>query len=575
MSEYLRLRKHQNEMLQIARSIKVEANIKRIYCDITPGGGKSGLPVILASELIKGSFDAICWITPRLSLQVQAERSFLSPVFRGILGHNHEIRISTNEFDPARQSSGFVTTYQAVQVGWNTLVQEFKRKRYILFLDEPHHIKQGGSWEYPVSRLIDLSELVVFASGTFQRGDKSPIAFIPYQQGENGLLEANFSEESNARVIKYSRRDALRENAIVPLHFPLFDGTTTYLNQDGQEVTINSLADEVDYSDALFSALQTDYAYQLLESCVNAWWDYKKHIFHKAKLLVVAPRIETAKKYKKFLQKRGIDCLIATSADSKEALTNIERYKGKQYPEVDVLITVAMAYEGLDVPPITHIACLTYIRSAPWLEQCFNRASRTYEGKTHGVIYGPDDYAFRAVIDQIRADQEAVAKELQPPRDIERSSTERQSIIPLNGQVTRQRMLDLEGDETDYQETQAILDAMKKHGVFGVSPLSVKAIMAEVGQVIKIKELNVTTDLSSPKLTLSQKEQKLRKAIEDHNRKFSYYNNLDPWHLNQIIKAEFLKPRDEMSYQELVRVWKWLQSNYPLRKDTYETANNS
>jgi len=44
--------------------------------------------------------------------------------------------------------------------------------------------------------------------------------------------------------------------------------------------------------------------------------------------------------------------------------------------KIDVLVTVAMAYEGLNIPAVSHIICLTRIRSAPWIEQMTARANR-------------------------------------------------------------------------------------------------------------------------------------------------------------------------------------------------------
>ena len=50
---------------------------------------------------------------------------------------------------------------------------------------------------------------------------------------------------------------------------------------------------------------------------------------------------------------------IATSHDTAEAIERIEDFKTGQ---LDILVTIAMAYEGLDVPEVSHIACLTHIR---------------------------------------------------------------------------------------------------------------------------------------------------------------------------------------------------------------------
>ena len=44
--------------------------------------------------------------------------------------------------------------------------------------------------------------------------------------------------------------------------------------------------------------------------------------------------------------------------------------------EPSILVTVAMAYEALDVPEVALVAALTHIRSRPWLEQMVARATR-------------------------------------------------------------------------------------------------------------------------------------------------------------------------------------------------------
>jgi hypothetical protein len=75
-----------------------------------------------------------------------------------------------------------------------------------------------------------------------------------------------------------------------------------------------------------------------------------------------------------------------------------------------VLCTVAMAYEGLDAPEITHVACLTHIRSRPWLEQMIARATRVDPhggdyAQQRAVVYHPDDPAFRIFRQAIETEQ--------------------------------------------------------------------------------------------------------------------------------------------------------------------------
>ena len=50
---------------------------------VTPGGGKSLLPVIAGSHLIRaGIVERICWVVPRDSLRLQAEEAFADPYWR-------------------------------------------------------------------------------------------------------------------------------------------------------------------------------------------------------------------------------------------------------------------------------------------------------------------------------------------------------------------------------------------------------------------------------------------------------------------------------------------------------------
>jgi len=73
----MQLRYHQKAMSRIASDIKSgDADISRIYASVTPGGGKSALPAILADDLIDYGFDLIVWLVPRSSLRDQAEEDY-------------------------------------------------------------------------------------------------------------------------------------------------------------------------------------------------------------------------------------------------------------------------------------------------------------------------------------------------------------------------------------------------------------------------------------------------------------------------------------------------------------------
>ena len=586
------LRKHQAEFYQICKRIKAGEQIQKIIMLVTPGGGKSLIPVIAAANLIpnrnSGNIfhgtiaDAICWVVPRLNLQKQAEENFEDWYFRNLLGHQHRIMANNNEPNPCKGMSGYAATYQAILEGRDLHAQEIRRKRYILVLDEFHHVKQDGAWHRALQPLVDDAVLVILVTGTGDRGDAQPIAFMPYKANPSGTTPDLLSSKDTV-VIEYTRGQALREGAIVPLHFEWGDGEAKWIDEQGQECSVESLAEAGDYRGiALRTALSTGYAEQLLTKCVDNWKSHKKNN-HRSKLLILAPSIATATQYLEWLEKLGIKALKATSDESREAQAAIKRFK-KHYTygdakAVDALVTVAMAYEGLDVPAITHVACLTNIRSKPWLEQSWARAARVDREagdlKKTGRIYLPDDQLAAKCVQAIIAEQEPILRERELNRrdndnggngdnDAKSKEPRYNSSIALSSNLTRSRASDLSNGETvDYDETAKIQYAMKNAGLGGISTIQMKQF---INALNKLEEKENHDYLIETKETLTPSEELeiIRKKIENYVRHHAAKNGIDYKTINGEIVKEFGKRRTAMTLEELRQVWAWLQSKYPM-----------
>jgi superfamily II DNA or RNA helicase len=590
--EPINLRKHQDEFYQICKRIKAGEQIKKIFMIVTPGGGKSLIPVIAAAKLIPNpnsgnSFhgtiaDAICWIVPRLNLQKQAEENFEDWYFKNLLGHQHRIMANNNEPNPCKGMSGYAATYQAITASPDLHAQEIRRKRYILVLDEFHHVEEDGAWHRALQPLVDNAVLVILVTGTGERGDRKPIAFMPYKATPSGLTP-NLSSSEDTVVIEYTRGQALREGAIVPLHFEWGDGEAKWIDGQGQECSVESLAEAGDYRGiALRTALSTGYAEQLLTKCVNNWQSHKK-INHRSKLLVLAPSIPTANQYLVWLDKLGIKALQATSDESQKAQVAIKRFK-KSYnygdaKAVDALVTVAMAYEGLDVPAITHVACLTNIRSKPWLEQSWARAARVDreagDFKKTGLIYLPDDQLATKCVQDIIAEQGPILRERELNRrdngnggtgDNDAKSNDRRynSSIALNSSLTRSRASDLSSGETvDYAETAQIQSAMQKVGLGGISTVQMKRFL-DAYQEPEAKDSHDSLIGSKESLTPSEERDIIREKLEKYVRYYAARNRIESKTINQEIVKQFGKGRAAMTLEELRQVWAWLQSKYPM-----------
>lgn len=574
------LRKHQEEMATLANQIRRGVPIQNIGAFVTPGGGKSAFGMILSKHLAEPLDLKICWVVPRDALRAQGESDFADLHKRELFGHKSLIRAAGNDVRPSRDHIGYAITYQAIAQNPRLHEDEFKLRPYILILDECHHVPYKGESEdeeaayyNAVAPLVELARLRVFASGTLERHDGRKIAFWPYMSAINAdtpRVEEDPGDPTWA-FIRYRRSDALEQRAIVPLHFYAMDGRARWFDhRSGEEKDVDSMAESSkrDQSSVLQVVLETNYAFQLLNKCAVDWREYQQSAYRGAKMLVVSPNIRAAKDYCAHLQDKGLNALIATSDDSQQARINIERFK----QDVQVLVTVGMAYEGLDVPQITHVACLTNIRSRPWIEQCICRANRTADGKTHGFIYYPDDPRMNEIMKSIEAEQAAVVVTWpREKRNSDGQSSERGIITPLDSAATRARAMGLEDStRVAYEETANIEQWMKEVGIKGASVAQVKQLLVRAGAAPVPNSYSPKPDYEEPVMVPSQQERNYKTSLDRTVGRIAY--NLGGGNkeqmiqhkkdINREIRDRGWPPRNECTVQQLQAILKWLRERY-------------
>lgn len=540
----MNLRQHQQKTLEVIDGIIAGSGVTKIILHAVPGSGKSLIPIIAGKLITAGLADALAWITPRKTLQEQGERGFLDPTFRSMIGHNLTIRTSTNDNDPCRGTNGFATTYQAVAMDEKFILQdEFARKRYILVLDEFHHVEEGGVWHQALQPLIDRASYLVLMTGTLERGDTYPIAFIPYNLTSGGMVPALESDPSIA-AISYTREDALKENAILPLNFVLHDGNVEW-KKDTETKSGKLSRIAIDAGAAIWTALSTEFADELLRAGLSHWADYK--LSHpRSKILIVVANIFQAKRVIKELQSMGLNAEIATSHDHEGAVNAIRKFKS---PGCDILVSVAMVYEGFDAPQATHLICLTHVRSMPWIEQMVARVVRIdpYAGPYEtqmGYVFAPDDFLMKKIILRIQAEQIACAH----------AKGEFSSGAP---------------DQTGLPDGLKTGDGEKHpHGITPIGSSLTDRREFKMGEAYGFDSSGHSYDKppETPK-TQSEIEKELREQIEKHLRKFAFDNYYKPQRINKEVKDAFEgKARVDMTVPELERVLSYVCNVYPLRK---------
>jgi superfamily II DNA or RNA helicase len=454
------LRSHQQQLAGVVEAIATrQTELRDILAAVTPGGGKSLLPVIAAARLMAaGIVERVCWIVPRDSLRLQAEEAFADPAWRAALSHAVSVRAAENAPDPCRGLQGWVTTYQGVAAAPELHVAEFRRHRTLLVVDEVHHLPaeadpetpEEAAWSRAILPLLEHAAVRLLLSGTLERADGRPILWLPYRPGKGARTREVDLAAPHLAVIGYSRAQALAEKAVLPVDFGALDGEAEWLDEDRRRTGPHPVSGPPEVGRAaLFTALRTGFARDLLRRAFAQTRDLR--VGRRArlglppgetgmglgKLLVVAPDQENARQYLGWLRdwlprvQAETVARIATS-DERDAQEVLAAFRLR--PEPSVLVTVAMAYEGLDAPSVSVCAALTHIRSRAWLEQMIARATRVdfaagpYETQ-RAVVLHPDDLLFRKFRERIEREQGTLARE---------KARRKQGELPIGPEIERE-----------------------------------------------------------------------------------------------------------------------------------------
>ena len=485
------LRTHQAQLLAVAQAIAAGAELRDILAAVTPGGGKSLLPVLAAHALIgAGLVEQVVWVVPRDSLRLQAEEAFADPYWREALGHGLGVRAADNAPDPCRGLAGYVTTYQGVAAAPDLHLAEARRRRTLLVVDEMHHLPAlddapkgeptgetaddpAQGWSAALLPLLECARVRLLLSGTLERADGRRILWLPYRRGEKaGQTEVDLAAPGWA-VVGYSRAQALTERAVLPVTFGALDGEARWLEPVQGGVRAEAGPHRLSGSHptettrpALFTALRTGFADALLRRAFESARSLRAKRraaglgpWGLGKLLVVAPDQAQARRYLDLLrgwvprdQARSVR--LATS-DERDAHETLAAYRLR--PEPSALVTVAMAYEGLDAPEVAVVAALTHIRSRPWLEQMVARATRVdphagpYESQ-RALVFHPDDPFFAKFRWRMEQEQGTRARGPRPRQQgtlplwlqerLEQAREER-GIVPLESNALTLRLVRL------------------------------------------------------------------------------------------------------------------------------------
>jgi hypothetical protein len=195
-----------------------------------------------------------------------------------------------------------------------------------------------------------------------------------------------------------------------------------------------------------------------------------------------------------------------------------------------------MAYEGLDVPQVTHICCLTQIRSTPWIEQMVARAVRIDKGagaygSQRAHVFAPRDPKFMEIISRIREEQAPVLADQREGFGKEKEQAEGEGGGQSGPDITP-----IASSMTDTREVHVGLDHQLD-------------LFPDTGQAIE---------------TVKERETRIREEINTRVNRFAFQHRYEHQRINTELKHAMGKARDLMTLPELERLLEHVRKYYPV-----------
>jgi superfamily II DNA or RNA helicase len=304
----------------------------------TPGAGKTTYALRLATELLdRGIIEAVTVVAPTEHLKTQwadaAARVgiHLDPAFS-----NSSARHSS-EYD------GVALTYAQVASRPSLHRTRTEATPTLVILDEVHHGGDNLSWGDAIREAFEPATRRLALTGTPFRSDTSPIPFVTYAEGPDGIRRSSAD-------YTYGYAEALRDGVVRPVLFLAYGGAMRWRTRAGDEVAAR--LGEPLTKDAMAHAWRTaldpkgEWIPSVLAAADKRLTEVRRGV-PDAGGLVIASNQTAARAYARTLESiTGVKPTLVLSDDTGSS-ARIEEFSAS---EARWMVAVRMVSEGVDVP---------------------------------------------------------------------------------------------------------------------------------------------------------------------------------------------------------------------------------
>ena len=189
----------------------------------TPGAGKTAFALRIAGELLaEGVVERITVVVPTEHLKIQWAQAAAG------VGMSLDPKFSNSSAQNSDEYHGVVVTYaQIASHPGRHRVRTENRKTLVVF-DEIHHGGDAKTWGEAIREAFGDATRRLALTGTPFRSDDSPIPFITYERGPDGLSRSQADHT-------YGYSDALADGVVRPVVFLAYSGEARWRDSAGEE----------------------------------------------------------------------------------------------------------------------------------------------------------------------------------------------------------------------------------------------------------------------------------------------------------------------------------------------------
>ncbi|MDX1892419.1 DEAD/DEAH box helicase [Mycolicibacterium sp. 050158] len=341
----------------------------------TPGAGKTTFALRIAGELLAdGTVERITIVVPTEHLKIQWAQAAAR------IGISLDPKFSNSSAQNSDEYHGVVVTYaQVASHPGRHRVRTENRKTLVVF-DEIHHGGDAKSWGDAVREAFDDATRRLALTGTPFRSDDSPIPFVTYERGDDGLQRSKADHT-------YGYADALADGVVRPVVFLAYSGESRWRDSAGEEHAAR-LGEPL-------NAEQTARAWRTALNPAGEWMpaviaaadkrlQQKRQHVPDAGGMIIASDQTAARAYAGLLTKLTGEAPTLVLSDDPGSSDRIT-----QYSESDTrwLVAVRMVSEGVDVPRLSVGVYATSASTPLFFAQAIGRYVRSRRpGETASIF---------------------------------------------------------------------------------------------------------------------------------------------------------------------------------------------